>query len=243
MSESHTPRRFKTKGFTSLLLTFSFLVVAFTGTILYFSPKGKVANWTGWTMLGLQKEQWSAVHICAGLLLLIVAGVHLYLNWGIFWSYLNKKTVAGIHLKWELAAALLIVAGVAAGAYFNLPPCSVLVRWNDQIKVYWARRAVAPPIPHAEDLSLAEFAEVIELSVDDMLEALRKEGFAVNDTQVKVKHLAEGKGVAPSDVHTAVVKHFPQAASKPRRSPGALRGSGPQQGRGRGSGAGQHSGR
>jgi len=242
MSESYTPRRFKTKGFTSLLLTFSFLVVAFTGTILYFSPKGKVANWTGWTMLGLQKEQWSAVHISAGLLLLIVAGVHLYLNWGIFWSYLRKKAVAGIHLKWELAAALLIVAGVAAGAYFNLPPCSVLVQWNDQIKVYWARRAAPPPIPHAEDLSLAEFAEVIHLPVDDVLEALRKEGFAVNDTQVKVKHLAEGKGVAPSDVHAAVVKHFPQAASKPRRGQGALRSSGRQQGHGEHPGRGRSSG-
>ncbi len=223
MTDSPTPRKFKLKGFTSLLLTFSFLVIGFTGVILYFTPKGRVAHWTGWTMLGLSKDQWSAIHMTGGLLFLIVSGIHLYLNWGIFWSYLKKKAVAGIHLKWELVAAMLIVAVVVTGTLCEVPPLSSIIKLNDRIKVYWAGRAPRAPIPHAEDLTLAAFADEVRLSIDQLASALRKEGFAVDNTNMKLKHIAKRNGVAPSDLHAAVIKHFPQAAKQKRRGAGCRR--------------------
>ena len=220
MTDSPTPRKFKFKGFTSLLLTFSLLVIGFTGVMLYFTPKGRVAHWTGWTMLGLDKDQWSAIHIVGGLLFLIVSGIHLYLNWGIFWSYLKKKAVAGIHLKWELVAAVLIVAVVVTGTLCEVPPLSSIIKLNDQIKVYWAGLAAKAPIPHAEDLTLEAFADEVRLSIDEVTSALRKEGFAVDNTNMKLKHIAERNGVAPSDLHAAIIEHFPQAAKKKRRGAG-----------------------
>ena len=48
--------RFNWRGFFSLLLFGSFSLLAFSGIILYVTPKGRVANWTGWTLLA---------HICA----------------------------------------------------------------------------------------------------------------------------------------------------------------------------------
>ena len=48
--------KFRTKGFVSLLLALTFLVASFSGVILYLTPRGRVANWTGWTMLGLDKH-------------------------------------------------------------------------------------------------------------------------------------------------------------------------------------------
>ncbi len=220
MTDSLTPRKFKLKGFTSLLLTFSFLVIGFTGVMLYFTPKGRVAHWTGWTMLGLDKDQWSAIHMTGGLLFLIVSSVHLYLNWGIFWSYLKKKAAAGIHLKWELVAAMLIVAVVVTGTLSEVPPFSSVIKLNDQVKVYWAGLAPKAPIPHAEDLTLEAFADEIRLSIDEVTLALRKEGFTVDNVHMKLKHIAERNGVAPSDLHAAVIKHFPQAAKKKRRGAG-----------------------
>jgi hypothetical protein len=44
------------KGFTSLLLAVAFLMLGFSGVILYLTPRGRVANWTGWTMLGLDQQ-------------------------------------------------------------------------------------------------------------------------------------------------------------------------------------------
>ncbi len=226
MPDTPVPRKFKVKGFTSLLLTFAFLVMGCSGIVLYLTPKGRVAHWTGWTLLGLEKEQWAGIHMNICLLFLIVAGLHLYLNWGIFWGYLKKKAVAGLHLKWELAAALLIAVVVVAGTLTDTPPFSSIVELNDQIKVYWARQAARAPVPHAEELSLEEFATHINLTVDDVAEALRQEGFSVDNVQVTIRELAAQKGVAPSDVHAAILKHFPEAGSRRGRGLGRRQGRG-----------------
>jgi hypothetical protein len=53
------------KGLTSLAMACLFLIVSFSGIILYMTPQGRVANWTNWTLLGLGKHDWSAVHINA----------------------------------------------------------------------------------------------------------------------------------------------------------------------------------
>ena len=60
-------RGFHWRGFFSLLLFASFTLLAVSGIVLYFSPKGRVANWTGWTVLKLYKEEWSSVHIVLAL--------------------------------------------------------------------------------------------------------------------------------------------------------------------------------
>ena len=36
------------RALTTLTVMMSFIVIAISGTILYLSPKGRVANWTGW---------------------------------------------------------------------------------------------------------------------------------------------------------------------------------------------------
>ena len=74
-------KRFHTRAFVSLLLTCSFFVLLVTGIVLYITPQGRVAHWTGWTIAGLGKEQWSAVHIVISLLFLTSAALHLYFNW------------------------------------------------------------------------------------------------------------------------------------------------------------------
>jgi hypothetical protein len=48
--------RFQLRGFVSLLLTLFFLALSFSGVMLYLTPRGRVANWTGWSMLGLEKR-------------------------------------------------------------------------------------------------------------------------------------------------------------------------------------------
>jgi hypothetical protein len=44
--------RFRTKGFTSLLISLAFSIVVLSGVALYVSPKGRVANGLAGPYLG-----------------------------------------------------------------------------------------------------------------------------------------------------------------------------------------------
>ena len=145
--------KFQTRGFTSLLLTLSFLVATVSGVVLYLTPRCRTANWTDWSILGLSKHDWSAVHINTCLLLLIVAAVHLFLNWAVFRSYVKKTVGRGRQLKQETLLAVLFTVLITAGAYFDIPPFSTVAASRWRIKAYWDRQAVAEvqDVPTADD--------------------------------------------------------------------------------------------
>jgi len=204
--------KFRTRGFVSLLLALTFLVASFSGVILYLTPRGRVANWTGWTMLGLDKHEWGAIHINACLLVLVIAVIHLILNWGIFWRYIRNKA-AGLNLKLEMAVAVLVTAVLVIGTLTQVPPFSATVALNDQIKNYWEQGAATGPAPHAEEFTLERFALSVGLTVDDVAQALTKEGIEVEDKAATIGAVAEKNGLVPSQILSAVTKHFPEAAN------------------------------
>ena len=226
LTDSPKRRRFSTRGFTSLLLTLSLLLMGLSGIMLYVSPRGRVANWTDWTLLGFGKEQWGSLHMNASVLFLLVAVLHLTVNWSLFFSYLKKRAVAGLHMKRELVLAVGVVVVCVIGTTYAFPPFSSLMELNHDVKDYWERRTARAPVPHAEELTLVEFAQQIDLSVDTLTETLEKEGFNVAGTTTTVGNLGRQKGVAPSAVLAAIRKHHPDA--------GATTGGGPGRGAGRG---------
>ena len=230
--------KFQIKGFTSLLLTAVILILGLSGIILYLTPRGRVANWTGWTMLGLGKQGWQAVHINLALLFLIVAGLHLYLNWPIFWCYIKKKGSLTLNLKLETFMALLLAGVVLAGAIIHIPPFSALVDFNYKIKDYWERWASEAPTPHAEELSLRQFADNMGLSASDLMKALQEEGIVVADASATVGQVAEANNLTPADVYAAIKKRFSEAD---QRGKGQGKGRGMGQGKGKGRGMGRHS--
>jgi hypothetical protein len=70
--------KFQTRKFTSLTLALGSLVLGASGVVLFSAPKGRVAHWTNWTLLGVTKDDWQAIHINIALLFLVVSGFHLY---------------------------------------------------------------------------------------------------------------------------------------------------------------------
>jgi hypothetical protein len=233
--EDSTPKkRFSTKGFTSLLLACAFLVMGVSGAILYFTPRGRDAHWTDWSLFGLGKEDWGAIHINNSILFLLVALLHLVLNWRIFWSYVTKSTVRGLNLRKEMAAAGLVAVVFVTGTIYGLPPFSTVMDWNTAIKDYWGRRTAQAPVAHGEELTLVEFSLQIEISPEEAANALRQEGFDVDDATATMKEIAAMKGVAPSELLAAIRKHHPQVGNLQGRG-----GRGMGQGGGRGYGAGR----
>ena len=212
--EKHNPqgeaqrRRFHTRGFVSLLLTGSFLVMLATGLVLYVTPQGRVAHWTGWTLAGLGKEQWSAVHIVTTLVFLSSAGFHLYYNWRIFWGYFKSKAQSGFNLKRELALAIAICVAMVAGTLWNVPPFGTVIRWNDDIKVYWGSHSASAPVPHAEGFSLLRLADEINAPVEQLAKRLSEAGIEVEDPSASVKAVAEKHDMTPSELFDIAAPNY-----------------------------------
>ena len=66
---------------TSLTLIIAGFIEIVTSVVLYIMPAGRVAYWADYQLFGLSKTEWGDIHITVGTLLLIVASIHVYLNW------------------------------------------------------------------------------------------------------------------------------------------------------------------
>ena len=223
---------FHLRGFFSLLLFCSFTLLLISGIVLYITPKGRVAHWTGWTLLGLGKEDWSAIHITLTVVVLIASGFHLYYNWGIFWGYITRKAQGSLNLKREMILAIALCVITVAGTLFNVPPFGTIIQWNDDIKDYWEARAEAPPIPHAEILTIEQLAFEVGMPLEEVIERLSAAGVSVDDPLITVERLAIAHGMTPSGLFD-IIQPQPRGMGG-----GGGRGMGDGSGRGMGGGGG-----
>lgn len=168
---------------TTFLLTVSFFVDVISGIILYIAPPGRIAHWTNWTCWMLDKEQWEAIHTIFGYVLFIVIGMHLYYNWKVFTRYVWDKMRKALNLKWELGTAALIGMGVFAGTLWNLPPFSTTMDFGENAKSSWEENKTKPPFPHAELMSLKEFANQVHWPLDQIFNVLEAKGYTVDSPQ------------------------------------------------------------
>jgi hypothetical protein len=224
--------KFKTKGFVSLFLACSFTVAAVSGTILYVTPRGRTANWTGWSIAGLDKHQWGALHINACLILLLVAAFHLLLNWRVFWNYIKKRSQSGLNLKLEMAAALLLTGLLVAGTVYHVPPLNYPIVWNEDIKGYWEQQTPRGPAPHAEEFTVERFASTVGLTTDEVVSSLTEAGYTVQNPNITIASLAEQNGTVPNEIYVAVRKQHPGIAGVGMSGGGRGRGRGWRQGGG-----------
>ena len=77
VTRARTRERFHWRAFVSLLVVLGFVILGTTGIGLYLTPAGRIANWSGWTLAGLTKAQWQAVHMVFGFLFVIAGAFHL----------------------------------------------------------------------------------------------------------------------------------------------------------------------
>lgn len=196
------------RSFISFILTWTFLLIAFTGVIMYFTPQGRMAHWTDWRMLSLTKEQWSALHINSCLLFLIGAALHIYLNWRVFFSYIRTRATAGFRRKWEFALASLLAVVFAGGTLAVLPPFSTIMQINDNIKQHWSGQVTTKaPVPHAEALPLKKLAGHIEgADMQRVMMALRSAGYEVPDASITLEMLAGQTGASPMEIYREILR-------------------------------------
>ena len=199
--------RLRLRGFTSLLMFFSFLISLISGIVLYFPPQGKIAHWTHWTFWGLDKELWGALHINSSLIFFIIALFHFYYNWKVILRYIKKRAKMAFNLKYEFLFAAALSIFITMATIFNIEPFKTIIKWNDDIKNYWAVQAQAqPPIPHAEDLTVIRFCEQFNISLESFAQKSKLKGWIFENDDEKIKDIARRNNISPAEIYSAMNK-------------------------------------
>ncbi len=225
-----TKRAFSGRALVSSLTLFSWVVLMLSGAILFMSPPGRVANWTGWAIWGLSKQQWASLHIIFSWTFVLVGVLHLYLNWRPMISYFkSRRRLPLARPEWMAALALSVVAWL--GALGDWPVFDRVLAWNETLKASWEEPARRAPVAHAELLTLAELAEQSGHDMATMRARLQAAGVKVDSDQAPVEELAQGAGLTPQRIF--------ELATGQTEARGRGAGRGEAQGQGYGEGRGQ----
>ncbi|MCC5835057.1 MAG: DUF4405 domain-containing protein [Opitutales bacterium] len=192
---------FNWRGFASLGSACAFLILFVSGTVLYVAPRGRVANWTDWTVLGLDKEEWSDLHMAAAILFLAVVALHILFNWRVLVKYIcSRADRSRVRLR-ELLTVCVMTVAVAAGTIGGLPPFSAVEKVNTAIKDYWekdsADRVTRAPSTWVQEANLPSFAAWAGVSFADMMNAFEEAGYPVEDPMMSISEFARQYRVSP----------------------------------------------
>lgn len=186
----------KLKRITSLLLSWSFILMILTSIVLYVMPQGKIAYWANWSWGGLDKETWGAVHTNLGFLFLIACALHVFFNWKHILNYIRNKGAQIKLLNANNAVSLLIVVLVAIFTVIELPPMSWIQDLGHHFKDQAIDKYGSPPYGHAELSSLEEFCRRTGTELDQATKALKKEGISAKPDQ-SILEIADAASMTP----------------------------------------------
>lgn len=196
--------RFQLRPFTSVLIAFSFLMLAVSGTVLFMAPPGRVANWTDWQILGLTKHEWGGLHIWFALLSVIGALLHLFFNLRPMLNYFKGRITRRMAFRPEWVGAVILCIGVFIGTKSGLVPFATLLAFNEQVKNSWEDTRTSAPIPHAELLTLGALAEQVKVPYETAAERLQNQGFGNLAPDKVIADIARSFSVSPQRIYEVI---------------------------------------
>ena len=132
---------FYLRAFVSIMMIGFLLLFTISGVALFVSPPGQLANTISWTLLGLGKGQWEALHIAFGFLWLPLAVLHLVFNRRVLTGYLRDRVRRAFVWRRELIAAIVVTAFLGVASVLDLPPVAQLMAWEESFAEFWAARS------------------------------------------------------------------------------------------------------
>jgi hypothetical protein len=189
------------RAFVTFYIVFSFVALGISGLVLFISPPGRVANWSQWRFATLLKGDWQAVHTVFALLFLATAAVHVYFNWRVIVNYLRRKVGEGLNRGRELAMASAAGLAILALTVAGVPPFSTVMALGETAKNSWSDPSTEPPVPHAEEWTVATFAETTKVGVDQVMENLRQANLTAPAPEVTLQALATTYKTTPRNVY------------------------------------------
>lgn len=194
--------KFRWKVFTSLTLTLNFFLASVSGIALFLTPRGRIANWTNWTFLGLEKDGWEAVHISSITLMLVFGLLHLFwFNWKPFLGYLGKRLGKGLRYPLEISITVILFLIIFFGTLYEVPGVMAVANLRDTIKDSYELQKDQPPVPHAEELTLKQFSKkILDRPVEEVLAELKELGWNTSNHDILLSDLAAEYGISPKKI-------------------------------------------
>lgn len=134
---------FRGRALVAMLMAFGFASLMTSGLVLYASPSGRAARDLGWSFLALDKWQWRDMHMAFGLLFLLAALCHIWLNFKPLKNYIRQKLAAkkigGFTHRWRIEplVAAALCALLATSAVKGFPPAQYITDAREAIMQHW----------------------------------------------------------------------------------------------------------
>jgi len=188
---------------TSLTLALSFLLMTYTGIMLFLCPHGRVAYWSDWHFLGLTKSQYGDLHTTSMIVFILFGILHIYYNWKPIVSYLKDRSKKISFTKKEFLVALGINMVFVIGTLVLVQPFKAFLDFEKAIKESWTKSYGEPPYGHAEETKLNIFCRKMNIDIDRAKEILNKHkvDFKENET---LKTIARRNNMAPSMIYELI---------------------------------------
>lgn len=194
-----------TRSLIAFIVTWAFGILTVTGLVLYIVPQGRVAFWTHWAMLGLDKEQWGDVHMMFGGIFIVAGIIHLYYNWKPFKKFLSERVKGQLQIKQEFVVAMIFSITIVVMSVSHIPPVSWVFDLNEALKNSWVTSPeLEPPFGHAEEVSLAGISRRMGLDLELAMTALKSKGFQFNGPQDSLEKIANTNDTTPMAVYEVI---------------------------------------
>ncbi len=214
-------KKFSFRGLVSVITAFCFIVLAFTGAILFIVPPGRFVNSVGWALMGLEKEQWQTMHACFALLFVVAGILHVYLNWRPLINYFKSRLSKRFALRWDWALALVLCVVLGIGVVTNLKPFTSLAQWKENLKQSWERNYYAqlfpmPPADQLADMTLGQLAQETGVNLNNILYNLEIQGAKIDSTDALIGDLAAANNTTARHLSNIALGQTALGAGRPR---------------------------
>ena len=200
-------KEFHKRGFITFLTLVTFVIMTITGIVLYFAPQGRIAYWVDWRFWGITKTDWGSIHTISCFLFVIVGIYHLVYNWKPLVHYISNKGSGGFRLKKEFAIALIISLVVILGSMYQVPGIKQVLDFSEYAKTLWVKsKEYDPPIFHAEQLSLKNFAKKMNIDLGPATAELNKNGIKVANPDDSLSKIAKENQTSPVNLYILIKK-------------------------------------
>ena len=164
-----------------------------------------MAYWVNWSLAGMEKDQWSWVHMMFGGVFIITGFLHLYFNWKPFKKYFADRVKGRFELKQEIIFATVLTVFIFAVSAANVAPASWVIDLNSWIKNSWVTSPeLEPPYGHAEEASLAGISRKMNFDIEQVITGLKTKGIQFDDKKDTLNSIALRNNTTPMAIYEIV---------------------------------------
>lgn len=184
----------------SMTALFSFIYLAFSGVVMYFTPAGRIAYWADWRIFGMNKTMYNQTHITISMLFIVMMALHIWLNWKPIANYMKNSSGKMIVFTKETVFGLLLSVIFIWGTLAAVPPFENVLFALDNVKEDYEYSLGNPPYPHAELTTMAAFIKRMKFDEEKAVAVLNENGIKFT-MEENLKTIANNNNTDPAHIY------------------------------------------